>query len=346
MAENPQTTSPAGSTEQPAVDFPTDAPIEVDSALRNDADSVIDDQLSAFSASLTSSVVNYPVEHGRRYHAFRSGAYPMPNDEPELERLDLIHAMNIKGSGDKLYHAPIEADKVRRILDVGTGTGIWAIAMGDLFPAAEVLGNDLSPVQPCWVPPNVKFEVDDVESPWLYNVPFDFIFSRYMAASIKDWPKLVQSVYENVAPGGWAEFQDYDFQYYSEDGSLKDDSDILTYVNTLLGAARKSDRDPCPGKRLEQMARNAGFENIVHQRFKFPIGPWPRDPQLKTVGLFNLRQTLDGLEGFTLRLFCDVLGWKEEEVTVLLAKVRKALKDTSVHPQYDYHVVYGQKPSS
>ncbi len=46
------------------------------------------------------------------------------------------------------------------------------------------------------VPPNLKFEIDGVESPWVHSAPFDFIFCRYMAASILDWPKLVKSVYE------------------------------------------------------------------------------------------------------------------------------------------------------
>jgi hypothetical protein len=46
------------------------------------------------------------------------------------------------------------------------------------------------------VPPNVKFEVDDVESEWTYNFGFDFIFCRYMAGSIGDWPKLFRSVYK------------------------------------------------------------------------------------------------------------------------------------------------------
>ena len=62
----------------------------------------------------------------------------------------------------------------------------------------QILGNDLSPIQPPWVPPNVKFEVDDVECPWVYRTPFDFIFCRYMMACIKDWPGLVGSVYEYV----------------------------------------------------------------------------------------------------------------------------------------------------
>lgn len=45
-------------------------------------------------------------------------------------------------------------------------------------------------------PPNVKFEIDDVESPWVGHQKYDYIMCRYMAASIQDWPKLVESVYE------------------------------------------------------------------------------------------------------------------------------------------------------
>lgn len=41
-----------------------------------------------------------------------------------MDRLDLTHAMICKAIGDKLYLAPLEKEKVHRILDVGTGTGI------------------------------------------------------------------------------------------------------------------------------------------------------------------------------------------------------------------------------
>lgn len=51
--------------------------------------------------------------------------------------------------GNKLHFAPI-GDKPGKILDVGTGTGIWAIEMGDDYPSAEVIGTDLSPTQPSW----------------------------------------------------------------------------------------------------------------------------------------------------------------------------------------------------
>ena len=43
----------------------------------------------------------------------------------------------------------------------------------------------------------------------------------------------------------------------------------------------------------------------------------------------------EGLEAFTLRLFTQMLKWDPEEVQVLLANVRKNLRDPKIHVQYD-----------
>jgi hypothetical protein len=48
----------------------------------------------------------------------------MPNDELEQDRLDMSHALMTKAIGDKLFLAPIDTDKMHRVLDIGTGTGI------------------------------------------------------------------------------------------------------------------------------------------------------------------------------------------------------------------------------
>lgn len=66
----------------------------------------------------------------------------------EQERMDMAyHSLLLMFDGESFF-APVE--NPQRILDVGTGTGIWALDVGDQYPSAQVVGIDLSPIQPRW----------------------------------------------------------------------------------------------------------------------------------------------------------------------------------------------------
>ncbi|KAF4925692.1 Secondary metabolism regulator LAE1 [Colletotrichum viniferum] len=336
---------PSGGRATPLDFDDKEPPLELDESLVTDDVASVDEQISEYTASLAPSVLNYPEEYGRRYHAFRPGAYPLPNDDSESERLDMTHELIVRLMGNRLFLAPLERPKVHRILDIGSGTGKLAVALGTLFEDAEVIGNDLSAIQPTWIPPNVTFEIDDVESPWVGNRKFDFIICRYMAAAIKDWPKLVQSVYENLNPGGWAEFQDMDIELYSDDGTLTEQHATRDWSRTFVTTLRSMQLDPAPGPQLEGWIRQQGsFTNITHRKFKAPVGPWPKDKAYKDLGMLNPIQTLDGLEGFSLRMFCGVLGRTKQQVLDQLSEVRRELKSNAFHCQFDIHIVYAQKP--
>lgn len=71
----------------------------------------------------------------------------------------------------------------------------------DQLPGAEVLGVDLSPIQPKWVPSNCRFLVDDVEEEWLYGDNFDMVHMRTMASVLKDIPKVLRRAYKYVREG-------------------------------------------------------------------------------------------------------------------------------------------------
>lgn len=130
------------------VAFPQDVDIEADTAASIDS-AISDTSSTSLTASLSSSVKDYVFENGRRYHKYREGQYLFPNDETEQDRLDMVHHIFLLILGGKLASAPIP-ESPQRILDIGTGTGIWAIDMADEFPSAQVIGNDLSPIQPRW----------------------------------------------------------------------------------------------------------------------------------------------------------------------------------------------------
>ncbi|KAH7115520.1 hypothetical protein B0J13DRAFT_590464 [Dactylonectria estremocensis] len=91
----------------------------------------------------------------------------MPNDETENNRLDLQHNLFLLTFDNKL----------------GTSTGIWAVDFADEHPDTEVRGSILD------VPPNLKFEIDDIDEDWTYSQPFDYIHSRVMNVSVKNWPE-------------------------------------------------------------------------------------------------------------------------------------------------------------
>lgn len=46
------------------------------------------------------------------------------------------------------------------------------------------------------VPPNVRFEIDDIDEEWTYSEPFDFIHSRFMNFSIQNWKNYLTKIYE------------------------------------------------------------------------------------------------------------------------------------------------------
>ncbi|KAH7357687.1 S-adenosyl-L-methionine-dependent methyltransferase, partial [Plectosphaerella cucumerina] len=222
-----------------------------------DAESFLGDDVSTASTSLRSSILDYEWRHGRRYHRFNAGQYNFPNDEQEQDHLDMVHHGFYRLFNDRVFVASIGLDG-KRVLDIGTGTGIWAIQLGDEYPVAELsIGNDLSPIQPTWTPPNVKFVVDDVEQDWVEPQPYDFIHIRYMAGCIQDWPRLMKQIFDNLKPGGWVEFQDSINKIYSEDGTLKPDNLLVIMMDGLMKACDKFGRTMNPAPSAKKLVEEA-----------------------------------------------------------------------------------------
>ncbi|RDW74914.1 hypothetical protein BP6252_06056 [Coleophoma cylindrospora] len=317
--------------------------IQAEDVSSSDADSSYDDAALSFTQSLTSSVTKYKYENGRRYHAYEDGKYFLPNDEEENDRLDLFHHLLTLRCNDKLHLAPIGSNP-QRILDLGTGTGIWAIEMGDAYPSAEIIGNDFSPIQPSSVPPNVQFEVDDIENTWLFSSPFDYIHCRYLAGSLANWPKLMSQAFAHTKPGGWVEFHDFDMKFYSTDKSFVPGSAPDIWTSEIANGVRAIGREPEPGPKLKGWVEDAGFINVFHQVLPIPVGPWPKDKRLKEVGACDLSMFLQGLEGISLRVLTMAKNWSAEEVLAFLPQVRKDLRNRRIHALHDLHIVYAQKP--
>ncbi|KZL71161.1 methyltransferase domain-containing protein (UMTA) [Colletotrichum tofieldiae] len=290
------------------------------------------ESLHSDTTSVRNSILEYRMENGRSYHKYKDG-----NMQHEI--------CNVTFHG-RLGFAPHcdEGAKVGRVLDLGTGTGLWAIDYADHHPEAEVLGVDLSPIQPRDVPPNVRFEVDDVEEEWLYSQPFDYIHLRFMNGSLADWKKIITKAYDNLLPGGYLEIQDNDCVLTADDGTLPSHKPLAEFGRLIREAAKKFGRAFIPCPELKDLLVDVGFEDVALQNFKWPSNPWPKDPHHKRIGEWNFHNFVEAAEALALAPLTRGHNWTNEEVQVFLVGVRKDMRDMRVHSYMPIYTIVGRKP--
>jgi len=309
----------------------------------NDGDSAIDEEINSTTSSIASSIFKFRREHGRTYNAYGERTYYMPNDEAEQDRYDLAHHLWGLTLSGKLLICPAANEKLHRVLDVGTGTGIWSIDFAEEHPEAEVIGVDISPIQPPYVPPNVQFVIDDIEKPWAYSKPFDLIFSRQMLGGIPDMKSYVQKCYDNLKPGAWMEMQEPKLPALCDDDTYAGTA-FEKWQNLVLEASQKLG---CPmdiALTCKDTMESVGFEDVTEIIYKWPINRWPADKKMKEIGLWSYENITCNLTGINLILFIHGLGWTQEELETFLVPVRKDLKSPRIHAYWPVYVVYGRKP--
>ncbi|KAL1982371.1 hypothetical protein VTN96DRAFT_1402 [Rasamsonia emersonii] len=266
-----------------------------------------------------------------------------PNDEEEQDRIDLLHHIYLLVLGGRLHLAPIGRN-LQRVLDLGTGTGIWAIQFADEYPSAQVIGTDLSPIQPPWVPPNCTFEIDDFEKDWLFKTKFDFIHGRELEGCIADTDRLFRQAFDHLKPGGYFELDAFYAYWLSDDDTASKATNSQACSKMLREAAEKFGKSfemvPLWREKMEKV----GFVDVRESAFKIPVGPWPKDPKMKEIGRFQQIQQIQAVESYAPVLLSRVLGWSSAEREALVAKVCTELKDRSLHLYAPMYFVYGRKP--
>jgi SAM-dependent methyltransferase len=220
--------------------------------------------------------------------------------------------------------------------------------MADEFPGAEVIGTDISPIQPSWVPPNVKFEIEDCTEEWTFAPnTFDFIHLRYMFGSISDWNALFAEAFRAVKPGGWVESYEASVDMMSDDDTVKEGTATYEWGKFFIEGGKRLGRsftiidDDTQRKGMEA----AGFVDIHTKDSKLPIGGWAKDPKMRHIGLLAQAAMEQDLEGFLLYMANMVLDWSIDEVRVYCSQLRREMRSSKYHPYVRLRVVYGRKPN-
>lgn len=155
-------------------------------------------------------------------------------------------------------------------------------------------GTDLSPTQPLWVPPNVRFELEDCTQPWTFpEGRFDFVHMRYLFGAVADWNELLRQAYRVTRPGGWVQSCEVDVEIRCDDGSVHADSAFEMFWNMLysnagrkLGVTFRPLDDDVQGKAF----RAAGFQEIQERDYKVRV-----PPVRFTMARLRIAEGVDGL---------------------------------------------------
>ncbi|KAM0425983.1 hypothetical protein ACHAPT_008922 [Fusarium lateritium] len=337
--------------------------IEADPTVGYESDVTADSDIDS-TASITSSIFENHYFQGRTYANPKYGKHWAPNDEEQLEALDIIHHWLTLMLDNKLYLPPIGDNpqvEYPRCRDRDWNLGHVSIPvdhllhlltfksnMADEFPSAKVIATDVTPTQPSFVPPNLEFQIDDAQLEWTFEPEtFDFIHIRYLQGSIEDWSKLYGQAYKALKPGGWFQHIEPDLQMLSQNPDVTvDDKHIFSrWAQVFSEVGQKMGRTfDFTNRKQETLAKAAGFSRITHQTHKIPVGRWPKDKKKKELGTFVGLSFSQALDGFVKLPLCEVLGWSPEEMQLFGVEMRRTLLDPKTQTTGCVFSMYGQKP--
>jgi len=237
----------------------------------------------------------------------------MPNDEAEQSRGQMLHGVFRDIFNYRL--TSVSLHNPRHILDIGTGTGEWAMEMGEQYPEAEVIGTDIARIQDTRVPENVFFQIDDAEDEdgWTFSAEFDLCHMRFLQGAFRNWQRIYSEAFKVLAPGGALEVIDFD-NHTRVLSYFRDDPDVSNWLVAVNEASKRSGRPRGDAHLNPDLLREIGFVDVSVSEKIIPTGAWPTDPHEQNVGKHFLIAMFDGIEATSLRPLTEHMNWAIEDV--------------------------------
>ena len=126
------------------------------------------------------------------------------------------------------------------LVDLGCGSGAWAVEVADCYNRTRVRGVDISPIQPILVPDNLDFVIADITEPLDFDDgSVDLVQSRYVLSQLthvrillsgitKDqWPLYIDEIFRVCKPGnGWAQIIEGSAYLRCDDDTVPMNADV------------------------------------------------------------------------------------------------------------------------
>lgn len=255
--------------------------------------------------------------------------YLLPKDAKEDERLRFQHYALHHAFGNH-YLAPLSPD-TRTILDVGSGTGIWAMDMAQQFPQAQIIGVDVALTSlPQVLPGTCLFcHADILKSLPFPSHQFDFTHQRLLALAIPAprWPDVVRELVRVTRPQGWIELLEVGITVQNTGPATERLLSWLRDISQALGI------ELTMVTLLADLLKQAGCQAVEAQDIPVPLGSW--------AGRSGEMLKLDALRAFQALRPRTTIPPAEFEAMLNAA----AAEWEQNHASYVFHAAYGRVAS-
>ncbi|KAJ6787956.1 hypothetical protein PWT90_09357 [Aphanocladium album] len=289
-------------------------------------------------------------KHTRFYGDWRRDKYQFPIDKEEMNRYDIFHKFFLLARDNQVFSHPIQRPNPR-ILDLGTGTGIWAINVAENYlPGAHIMAVDLNRIQPRLIPPNMQtmqFDLEDASwEPLLKDC--DLIHMRMLLGSIHNnlWAATYQKAFEHTTPGGYIEQVEIDWIPSWEGTDLPEHSSFLEWAQKFLrgmDAFQRSAR--VHTATVKGMMQAAGFVEFEERTIRCYVNPWCEDAHDKVVAQWFNLCLIDGVQAMSLAPMIENLGMSIDQVNELQNAVKSECCKLRYHAYCTMHIWTARRPA-
>ncbi|KAJ6550417.1 S-adenosyl-L-methionine-dependent methyltransferase [Mycena vulgaris] len=207
--------------------------------------------------------------YSRMISAVIKSHQPASESEGEMHRLDETHAAFSKYLGANLCLAPMAGESPRRILELGCGSGAWAIQAAATFPYARVLAVDAAPLPDRILPANVDFELVDLSMDLGFELEtFDIVHARMVMGHVVNGENALKQAAKLVKPGGLLLLEDIDVGALAITGGPA----VRRFASKIIEIWRSRGADAEIGRRLEPAIASLGqFPHVDVHKIAVPL---------------------------------------------------------------------------
>lgn len=106
---------------------------------------------------------------------------------------------------------------------------------------------------------------------------------------------------------------------------------------------RQYGMDICYIEKVPSQLEQTGFVNVQRKIYHLPVGDWPKDKYLRTIGVYMREIIGEMLVAMAAKPFTEA-GLDKAEIQDLLHGAQAVLRNRKIHAYISAHIVWAQKP--